>query len=79
MTNCSVSISCSLYHHMLHSQNIYKKQITPLTEPEYKSTYLFADPETADRQRLRPTERETIAEPSASQTNIQQTVEPSPA
>jgi hypothetical protein len=64
---------------MLHSQNIYKKQITPLADPEYKGSYLFADPETADRQRHRGQAREVIAEPSASQTSIQQAVEPTPA
>lgn len=50
-----ITLYCSLYHNPEHAYNAYKRHITPLTEPEYKSTYLFADPAEADASRQRHT------------------------
>lgn len=44
---------CSVYHNTEHSKSLYKRQIIPLSEDEYKSTYLFADPNEADESRQR--------------------------
>lgn len=74
----TIILCFSLYHNMLHNQNIYKKQITPLNDGEYKTSYLFADPETADRGRQRHAvaasrSREMLTAPTASQTQLQPT------
>ncbi|XP_067938136.1 uncharacterized protein FLJ43738-like [Watersipora subatra] len=45
----------NLYHHPQHDQMTYKRHIHPLNETEYKSTYLFADPNEADASRQRHT------------------------
>ena len=54
-TVTNIYVYCSLYHNAEHSHNIYKRTINPLTETEYKSTYLFADPNKADASRQRHT------------------------
>lgn len=53
--NSDMTLHCSLYHNAEHANNVYKRQIVPLSEKEYKSTYLFADPAKAGASRQRHT------------------------